>query len=69
MNRSPDAWRPDDELDLGEPPEAWEQCPDCQGEGAIEKPRPFSDDPYFCIVVTCEACDGAGGRITAGEAS
>lgn len=35
-------------------------CPACDGEGAIEHPHPFRDDPYFCRVVVCEACSGAG---------
>lgn len=56
---------------LGErPPEVWQECPDCHGEGATEKPMPFADDPYFCIVLACETCGGAGGAIheTEGEA-
>jgi DnaJ-class molecular chaperone len=58
---------PDDEafhgLPYGDPPEVWEDCPDCCGEGAIDHPRPFHDDPYFCIVVACDTCHGAGGMI------
>lgn len=44
-------------------PEVWEQCEDCQGEGYIEKPQPFHDDPYYCVSITCDACNGAGGFI------
>lgn len=65
-----DHWKqtnPDDLLDYGEPPEVWVDCPECGGEGAIDHPRPFWDDPYFCIVVTCETCHGAGGMICEAE--
>lgn len=55
--------RYEDELYLDEPPEVWEECEVCQGEGTIDVPRPFWDDPYFCIVVSCDACQGAGGFI------
>jgi DnaJ-class molecular chaperone len=44
-------------------PEVWETCPDCCGEGSIEKPQSFADDPYFCVVTNCETCHGAGGAI------
>jgi DnaJ-class molecular chaperone len=60
-----DHWKttnPEDAL-LGEPPEVFDECPDCAGEGAIDHPRPFADDPYFCIVVPCSTCEGAGGMI------
>ena len=35
-------------------------CPDCDGEGIIEKPRPFPDDPHYCDVLKCETCNGVG---------
>ena len=41
-------------------PEFLIDCEACGGEGAIEIPRPFADDPYFCIAVPCDACAGAG---------
>jgi len=50
-------------LNGGEPPEVWQECGDCQGEGSVDEPRPFYDDPYFSVVVTCETCNGAGGFI------
>lgn len=48
-------------------PEVWVDCSECGGEGAIETPRPFHDDPYFCIVSPCNACHGAGGMICEAE--
>ena len=61
-----DRWKArnlEDELDVGEPPQVWEECEACQGEGSIAKPRPFHDDPDFCVMFTCEECGGAGGRL------
>jgi len=52
-----------EDLNAGPPPEVWETCPDCGGEGYIEKPRPFADDPYYAVCITCETCNGAGGFI------
>ncbi len=40
-------------------PEQWITCEECCGEGSIETPRPFHDDPYFCVTHKCEACGGA----------
>lgn len=51
------------DINMGEPPEVWEECPDCCGEGFIDRPQPFHDDPYFCMVILCETCQGAGGFI------
>lgn len=51
----------------GGAPEVWVDCPECCGEGEIEHPRPFWDDPYFCVVEPCRACNGAGGMICEAE--
>lgn len=47
-------------------PEEWEVCPDCNGEGAIEKWEPVSKwsfDPPCALVVPCDTCGGVGGAI------
>ncbi len=44
-------------------PEVWVECEECGGEGSIARPEPFPDDPYFCVVMSCDACHGAGGAI------
>lgn len=53
-------------------PEFWLDCPECGGEGAIEKwegVSKWSIDPPSAQVVPCQACNGAGGMICeAGEA-
>lgn len=51
---------PDAPLELGE-------CEACCGEGAIETPRPFWDDPYYCSVSECKACNGVGWVICEAE--
>lgn len=64
-----DSWKtrsPDDDLDLGEPPEVWVECPHCCGEGAIEvweSVSRWSIDPPCAHTMICEACAGAGGNI------
>lgn len=64
-----DSWKtrsPDDELDHGEPPEVWVECPVCQGEGYIEQWESvsrWSIDPPSGFAVLCEECHGAGGAI------
>jgi DnaJ-class molecular chaperone len=40
--------------------EEWDTCQECQGEGYMEVPRPFPDDPYFCVVLQCRLCGGSG---------
>lgn len=65
-----DRWKtrsPDDEL-YGDPPEVWEDCPNCSGEGGYEKHCMTyelgcgfaHDDSYW---VECETCNGTGGMI------
>lgn len=67
-----DDWKtrsPDDELP-GEPPEVFEQCPECCGEGAIEKWESvsrWSIDPPSAIAIPCHVCGGAGGMICEAE--
>ena len=39
--------------------EDYEQCPHCCGEGQIEYPNPFRDDPYYCEVKKCLECNGS----------
>lgn len=46
--------------DLIDPPEVLVDCEACNGEGSIDVPRPFADDPYFCMVQGCDACAGVG---------
>jgi len=64
-----DHWKqtnPADLIDHGEPPEVWEECETCGGEGAIEIPDPVSKwsiDPPGSHYLTCEVCCGAGGFI------
>jgi hypothetical protein len=41
-------------------PEFWITCEACCGEGSIEKPHPFPDDPYYCDVIKCDTCNGVG---------
>lgn len=51
-------------LDHG--PEFWVDCPECDGEGAIEiweSVNKWSIDPPCAHVVPCRACNGAGGLI------
>lgn len=68
-----DSWKtrsPDDGIDFGDPPEIWQDCPDCQGEGAIEvweSVSKWSIDPPCAHVVTCKTCNGAGGFICEAE--
>lgn len=53
-------------------PEEWETCPDCGGEGAIEKwysVSKWSIDPPCAVVIPCETCGGAGGAIRQSEGS
>lgn len=47
-------------LNAGPPPEVWETCPDCCGEGYIDKEVRGHIDPQ---PVRCERCSGAGGWI------
>lgn len=57
-------------LNTGEPPEVWEECPDCQGEGGIEvweSVSKWSIDPPCAHVKTCQTCNGAGGMICEAE--
>jgi len=57
-------------LNAGEPPEVWEECHACQGEGAIEEwesVSKWSIDPPCAIVRTCQTCNGAGGFICEAE--
>jgi hypothetical protein len=71
MGRTYDSWKcrsPDDELDLGEPPVQWEDCPACGGEGGYEKTIHvyeagcgFSHPDGWWVI--CETCNGAGGQI------
>jgi DnaJ-class molecular chaperone len=70
-----DAWKtrsPDDENPYGdEPPEVFEECPDCNGEGAIEvweSGSRWSIDPPSVHAVPCKTCDGAGGMICEAKA-
>lgn len=54
-----------EEMNAGEPPEEWEECPDCQGEGYIEvweSVSKWSIDPPCGHPVLCKTCDGAGGQ-------
>lgn len=48
-------------------PEIWVECPECCGEGSIEQcgdsVSRWSLDPPSNIVISCQACDGAGGMI------
>jgi len=47
-------------------PEFWLECPECCGEGSIEKwesVSKWSIDPPCAIVLLCPACNGAGGMI------
>jgi DnaJ-class molecular chaperone len=53
--------------DIEYAPEVWVDCPECGGEGEIEHPRPFWDDPYYCEVVPCRACNATGGMICEAE--
>lgn len=72
-----DSWKtrsPDDERGfdawMGEPPEAWHECPICAGEGAIEiweSVSKWSIDPPCGHVVPCLSCNGAGGFIDTAE--
>jgi len=55
-------------LNAGEPPEIWEECPDCQGEGYVNKTIHvyeagcgFSHPDVQAVL--CETCGGAGGAI------
>lgn len=69
-----DRWKtrsPDDEL-LGEPPEVWEDCPRCGGEGGYEKHIwvyehgcGFGHDDGMWV--TCEVCNGTRGMICEAE--
>lgn len=64
-----DNWKarnPEDKLDLDEPPEVWEECPTCCGEGSIdiwESVSKWSIDPPSAHSVICDTCQGAGGFI------
>lgn len=49
-----------------EPPEVFEDCPECCGEGGIEQwefVSRWSIDPPCGHVVPCRACGGTGGMI------
>lgn len=51
---------------VNDEPEEWEDCPDCGGEGSLEKwegVNKWSLDPPCGIVVPCETCHGTGGGI------
>jgi hypothetical protein len=53
-----------EELNRGEPPEEYHDCPECGGEGAIEvweSVSKWSIDPPSAHAVPCQACNGAGG--------
>ena len=55
-----------EDLNAGEPPEVWEECPDCHGEGGIEQwegVSKWSIDPPCAHVIPCQTCNGAGGMI------
>jgi len=57
-------------LNAGEPPKVWEECADCQGEGAIEvweSVSKWSIDPPCAHAITCQTCAGAGGFICEAE--
>ena len=59
-----------DEIDFGEPPEVWVECPACQGEGYTEhweSVSRWSIDPPCAHVMICETCNGAGGSIEDAE--
>jgi hypothetical protein len=43
--------------------EEWRACEVCCGEGSVEIPDPQRGDPYYCRVVQCQSCHGAGGEI------
>jgi len=64
-----DHWKqtnPADLIDHGEPPEVWEECAACCGEGSYEiyeSVSKWSIDPPCGHVVICETCNGAGGFI------
>lgn len=65
--RTYDDWKtmsPEDELDLGEPPEEIETCENCGGEGCIEVYDDgfsrWSIDPPCGRVVCCPVCNGQG---------
>lgn len=65
----PRAYERDLELEMlnaGEPPEAWELCPYCLGDGGIdvwESVSKWSIDPPCAQFVPCKTCNGAGGMI------
>lgn len=51
-------------------PEVWVDCAECGGEGGIEVWESVSKwaiDPPCAHVVTCQACNGAGGYICEAE--
>lgn len=52
-------------------PEMWVECPECCGEGSIEKGGEvvsrWSLDPPCALVVPCQACGGKGGEIIEAE--
>jgi hypothetical protein len=51
-------------------PKVWKECLACLGEGSIEiweSVSKWSVDPPCAHVLTCEACNGAGGEICEAE--
>ena len=44
-------------------PEVFVTCEECCGEGQIEQHYWTWEDPNFCKVEMCKACDGIGGFI------
>jgi DnaJ-class molecular chaperone len=50
-----------------DPPQQWEPCPACCGEGGFEVSRPQRDDPYFAVWETCENCAGVAGWLCDAE--
>lgn len=53
--------------DLPDAPEVLKTCPECDGAGGIDIPRPFADDPYYCDSRVCDACAGSGFMIEEAE--
>jgi len=51
-------------------PEFWLDCPECGGEGSIEKWESvsrWSIDPPCAYAIPCQACNGTGGMICEAE--
>lgn len=52
------------------PPEVYQECSFCNGEGGIEKwesVSKWSIDPPSAIIAPCDVCNGAGGFICEAE--